>query len=292
MDQRSPEQVSRYRDHQFAQTILDSISAHIAILDEQGYILETNRAWKTFAEENQIQVRPDTTQVNYLDVCENDKDYAFVAAGIRNVIEGKEKEFVMDYPCHSDTEKRWFYMRVTRASGPGPLRIVVSHENITTLKLAQEKLHLREEELFHEKLRMEEANTALKVILRQREEDRQDLEANVLDTVSQLIAPVVRQLKGLELEDRAKKLLSTLDYRLEQVTKPFLQRVASVEATLTPQEIEIAALIREGLLSKDIAERLNISITTVNFHRRNIREKLHLRNTRSNLRSYLISLIE
>jgi len=278
------------RDHQFAQTILDSISAHVAILDAEGYILETNRAWKRFAEQNRIQVRPDMTNVNYLEVCERTGEYAFVAAGIRDVIAGAKGEFVMDYPCHSDTEKRWFYMRATRAGDTGPLRVVVSHENITAIKLAQEKIHRSEQELLQEKLRLEEANTALKVLLARREEDRRDLEANVLDSIRQLVTPVIQQIRVNALPERTEKLVATLEFRLEQVTKPFLHRVEAVESILTPQEIEIAALIREGLTSKDIANRLNISITTVNFHRRNLREKLALRNTGSNLRTYLIKL--
>lgn len=276
----------------FAQTILDSISAHVAILDENGNILETNRAWKSFAEDNRIRIRPDTININYLDVCESGGEFSFVGKGIRDVISGAEEEFVLDYPCHSEQERRWFYMRVVRAAGTGPLRIVVSHENITDLKLAQERIEKSEEEVLLEKQRLEEANTALKVLLRQREADRQDLEANVLDNIRQLVLPVVRQLTGQELSPRVEGLLASLEFRLQEVTKPFIQRMAAVEPLLTPQEIEIADLIREGLTSKDIAERLHICTSTVNFHRRNLREKLNLRNTRTNLRSYLTGLIK
>ena len=281
-------------EHQFTQTILDSISAHVAILDKNGVILETNRAWKKFAEQNSIQVRPDTLNINYLEVCdcagETAGEFSFVGTGIRKVISGSMDEFIMDYPCHSKQEKRWFYMRVIRASGPGPLRIVVSHENITALKLAEERMSISERDLLQEKRRLEEANTALKVLLDKREEDRKELEENVLDNIRQLVLPVTKQLANCDLSMRAERLLTTLDMRLVEVTKPFLQRISAIEAILTPQEIELAALIREGLSSKDIADRLNISITTVNFHRRNLRGKLQLRNTQMNLRSHLISL--
>ena len=283
-------------DHQFAQTILDSLSAHVAILDSEGYILETNQAWKLFAEQNRLQQEPPPVPTNYLEVCENSGvekgEYAFIAQGIRDVISGVKNEFALDYPCHSHEEKRWFFMRVVRASGPGPLRIVVSHENITALKLAQEQMDLHKQELLLEKRRLEEANTALKVLLQRREADRRELEENVLDNIRQLVIPVSEQLAALDMSVRARNLLATLDMRLTEVTKPFLQRVSDVSALLTPQEIEVAALIREGLTSKAIAERLNISLTTVNFHRRNLRRKLQLKNTRANLRSYLIGLAE
>ena len=198
----------------------------------------------------------------------------------------------MEYPCHSKEEQRWFYMRVTKAGGPGPLRIVISHENITTLKRTEKLLRQSEEELRHETQRLEEANTALKVMLRQREADRKEMEEDVMNNIRQLITPVIKQIKNHNLPKQKCQLLCTLETRLSEVTKPFLQRITGVETILSPKEIEIATLIREGLSSKEIAEQLNLSINTVSFHRRNLRSKCNLRNTRSNLRSYLISLMK
>ncbi|MDJ0721127.1 MAG: LuxR C-terminal-related transcriptional regulator [Desulfobacterales bacterium] len=280
-----------------AQTILNSLSAHVAILDENGFILETNRAWMQFAEANQIRMRPDTHNVNYLDICDSADGYSAdesssVARGIRDVIAGRVAEFVMDYPCHSPNEKRWFYMRVTRAAGPGPQRIVVSHENITSLKLAEERLRESENALWQEKQKLEDANTALKVLLQQREADQRRMESDVLDNVRRMVVPLVERLGRLPLPRPAKPILSSLEKRLAELTQPFLRRLSAAESVLTPQEIEVAALIREGLSSKEIAVRMNLSLTTINFHRRNLRRKLNLRNASINLRTYLLSLTE
>jgi PAS domain-containing protein len=198
-------------DHRFAKTILDSITAHVAILDKNGFILETNRAWKEFARQNRIQMRPDTLDVNYLEICdrssqETDGNSSMVASGIRDVISGKSSEFVMDYPCHSPDEKRWFYMRVTKATGPGPIRIVVSHENITAFKLAEERLRESEEALWFEKQKLEEANTALRVLLRKRESDQYEMESNVLDSIRYLVTPVMRRLSGQTLRSYLKNV--------------------------------------------------------------------------------------
>ncbi len=282
---------------QLARTILNSLSAHVAILDENGFILETNRAWMQFAEANQIRMRPDTLKVNYLDICDSADGYsadesASVAQGIRNVIAGRMEEFVMDYPCHSPDEKRWFYMRVTRAAGPSPQCIVVSHENITALKLAEERLRESEKALWQEKQKLEEANTALKVLLRQREADQRRLEADVLDNVRRMVVPLLERLGRLPLPTRAKTMLASLEKRLDELTQPFLRRLSAAESVLTPQEIEVAALIREGRSSKEVATLMNLSLTTINFHRRNLRRKLNLRNSRINLRTYLVSLTE
>ncbi|MGD8846651.1 MAG: LuxR C-terminal-related transcriptional regulator [Desulfobacteraceae bacterium] len=282
---------------QLSQTILNCLSAHVAILDENGFILETNLAWKKFAKQNRLEIRPDSRDVNYLEICDSAGgqtagESSFVAEGIRDVIKGRSAEFVMEYSCHSPDEKRWFYMRVTRTAVPGPLRIVVSHENITPIKLAEEKLRRSEDALLREKRKLEEANTALKVLLRQREADRRNLEADVVDNLARVVTPVLNRLAKQPLPERSKSLIASLDTRLSQLIKPFLRRMSAIHAALTPQEIEIATLIREGLYSQEIADRLNLSITTVNFHRRNLRRKLGLRNTRKNLRAFLTGLVE
>jgi DNA-binding NarL/FixJ family response regulator len=281
--------------YQLAQTILNSLTAHVAILDENGFILETNRAWKRFAEANDIRMRPDTLHVNYLEICDSAAgttadESAPVAQGIREVIAGKAEEFVIDYACHSPEQQRWFYMRVTRATGPGPTRIVVSHENITALKLAEERLRTSERALSLEKRRIEEANTALKVLLRQRELDQRELEAHVLDRVKRMVLPLLRRLERLKLPPKAEPLIGRLESRLSELSQPFLRRLSTVMKLLTPQEIEVATLIREGCSSKEIAEQLHLSPTTINFHRRNLRRKLNLQHTRTNLRAYLMNM--
>ena len=149
-----------------ANIILDALSAHIAILDENGIILKTNRAWQNFADDNQLQHSAGGPPINYLSVCdlatgESSREAKTAATGIRAVIKGQVDEFLLDYPCHSPSEKRWFYMRVTRIPGSGPMRAVVSHENITALKRAEEALKVHEQELELKTRHLEEVKTAL-----------------------------------------------------------------------------------------------------------------------------------
>ncbi len=281
----------------FARTILDSLTAHVAILDENGFILETNRAWKRFARENRLQMRPETKNINYLEICDSaadDEDGGDmdVAKGIRDVIAGRIEEFVLDYPCHSPEEKRWFYMRVTRATGPGPMRIVVSHENITALRQTENRLRESKEALRQEKKKLEEANTALRVLLQQTEAHRKDMESDVIDNLHRQVRPVLNRLLKLKLPRPAVASIDSLDKRLSELTRPFLRRLSALESVLTPQEIEIASLIREGLSTKEIAAQLHLGVTTVNFHRRNLRKKLNLSNTPTNLQTFLMALAE
>jgi PAS domain S-box-containing protein len=127
----------------FAQATLDALSEHIAVLDDAGTIIAVNRAWRAFAESNLPLVSDINPGTNYLAVCDGARgpyaeDAAAVAAGIRAVISGARSAFELEYPCHSPETKRWFVCRVSRFPGPGTVRVVVAHENITERKQSGE----------------------------------------------------------------------------------------------------------------------------------------------------------
>lgn len=128
----------------FARATLDSLSAHIAIVDGSGAVVAVNRAWRKFAAENGAAGNV-SEGADYLAVCDSavgeQSEYAAAfAEGIRAVLLGEREEFAMEYPCHSPTERRWFMGRVTRFPANGPPRAVISHEDITERKLAEEAL--------------------------------------------------------------------------------------------------------------------------------------------------------
>ena len=134
-----------------AKTVLNSLSANIAILDEYGVILQTNQGWRDYATANKMEGPDDSIGVNYLTLCDattgKEAKYARdVAAGIRSVIKGETKEFLYDYPCHGPDGRHFFYLRSIRVAEKEPIRVVVSHEDITALKLAEEALLKREKE--------------------------------------------------------------------------------------------------------------------------------------------------
>ena len=278
-----------------ARTIFDSLSANIAILDHNGIIMATNRAWQKFAGDHDMKTDFDSVGYNYLDICDRatgeDAKISYRAAeGIRSVIQGKTKEFLFDYPCHSPTQKHWFNMRVIRLVDMESVMVIVSHEEITALKLVEESLRENEALLLQQKRELEESNIALKVILKQRETDRVDLEQRVLDNIKELVFPYLEKLKNSELNKNQKAIVKIVEDHLNDVISPFLERLISLSKILTPQELQVAIMIKEGKSSKEIADMLNVSLSTINFHRKNLRTKFGLNSRKANLRSYLLSL--
>jgi diguanylate cyclase (GGDEF)-like protein len=126
---------------EFWREALDSLTAHVAILDGEGTILAVNLAWRQFATHNDLPDPDACIGVNYLAVCRkataSEPHAAAIVAGIHMVLEGRRKEFFTSYPCHSPKKQRWFMFRVRRFEGPGPARLVVAHENITAPRSAQ-----------------------------------------------------------------------------------------------------------------------------------------------------------
>jgi DNA-binding CsgD family transcriptional regulator len=128
------------------------------------------------------------------------------------------------------------------------------------------------------------------VLLEHREKDRRKLEENVLVNVKKLVMPSLEEISFRNLDQRSRNLLEIVHQRLDEIISPFLNRLTSMNRLLTPREVDVAALVREGKTSKEIAGLLNISVSAVDFHRKKIRQKLKLTNEKSNLRSYLLSL--
>ena len=132
-----------YREAEgFVKSALNAMSAHIAILDEQGSILDVNAAWRQFADDNGFENSSYGIGMNYLAVCDQSatQDAQQVAQGIRNVLAGVVSEFYLEYPCHAPSERRWYVVRVSRFEWYGYQRLIVAHQNVTDLKKVQIEL--------------------------------------------------------------------------------------------------------------------------------------------------------
>ncbi|HEY2584977.1 MAG TPA: ATP-binding protein [Tepidisphaeraceae bacterium] len=139
-------------NEQFARSVVDALPMHIAILNGSGVVLSTNRAWRDFAANFPCEDNDRVAEgVNYLGFCDElagrrDPRAAQFAGGIRSVARGHENEFAVEYALQREKERRWFLARVTRFPGDGPVKLVVSHEDITRRKLAEEEVNKAKED--------------------------------------------------------------------------------------------------------------------------------------------------
>ncbi len=136
----------------FKQTILNSVAAEIAVVGRDGKILAVNEPWRRFALENSADPGESTRRTDvgadYFAVCENthtdseESSELDVCSSIRDVLEGRSPSFSIEYPCHSPTTKRWFVMMVMPLGENANQGIVVSHTEITRIKLSEEQLRI------------------------------------------------------------------------------------------------------------------------------------------------------
>jgi DNA-binding CsgD family transcriptional regulator/PAS domain-containing protein len=155
-----------------------------------------------------------------------------------------------------------------------------------------EKLKQRENELQIKTNALEETNIALRVMLSQRELDKKEMGDRLQGNVKELILPYLQKIKQLcsPKNREISTLLQILEININRITSPFVNTLSSKYYNLTPAEIKIASLVRDGLGNKEIAELLFLSKNTILFHRSNIRKKMGLLNKKVNLRTHLLSL--
>jgi PAS domain S-box-containing protein len=132
-----------------------------------------------------------------------------------------------------------------------------------------------------------ELETTLKVILRYQEADRDSVQQSVISNVQGLILPFVERIRQCLSDPSTQAYLEVVEAGLANIVSPFMRRMASTFANLTPAEIRVSHFIKQGLTTKEIADLLNLSTRTIEAYRNSIRKKMGITNRKVNLRSYL-----
>ncbi len=152
-------------------------------------------------------------------------------------------------------------------------------------------LNKRRKEVEKKAKELEELNTALRVLLKQRDKDKIEFEEKIIANTKTLVLPYIEKLYCSRLREHQTVYLNVIKSNLESIIAPFLSQLVSKYSDLTPTEIQVANLVKEGKTTKEIAVILDSSAGAIDFHRNNIRKKLGLCNTKTNLRSFLLTLI-
>ncbi len=158
------------------------------------------------------------------------------------------------------------------------------------LRKSHDELGMLLRDLREKSENLEEVNIALKVLLKQRENDQKELAEMALTNVRKLVLPYLGKLKRSQLSNAQSTLVEILELHLSDITSSFTKKLGIEAADLTPTELRIAVLIRDGKSTSEIAEILCTSEKTIETHRGRIRKKLGLQGRRSNLVSHLLTI--
>lgn len=237
-------------------SILDALDVHVVLLDKEGVILQTNRAWDDFAAQNPGEGGAIPKQVglgaNYLVVCQAasgaSAENAYAAyRGIRDVLTGKKRLFTLEYPCHSPFEQRWFVMKVTALKGAHPRQVVVVHTNVTALRKAELEMQRKTREL-----------------------------TLALESLENFAG----QLKNaLKLDQSIRGARDRLDPSRTPLQQASGHREAEGLKLLSKREQEVLLALTRGERNTEIAARLDLSVKSVSTYRSRVLEKLQVKST-------------
>jgi hypothetical protein len=190
-----------------------------------------------------------------------------------------------------------FYLVEMPPSDEGPflkeeraLLDAVAEQIGTTATRISAELELQEinRQLTVERQALKEANTALRVVLSRIEQEKQEIRRDVNTNVERVLKPILQAL-SLQLPAPQKNYVQILEKSLDDITSPFVSRLSELFRSLTPTEVAVCGLIRNGMRTKEIAESRGVSEATINRHRENIRRKLAIANSEINLTTFLQS---
>ena len=264
----------------FQQNLIDSIPAPVYFKDTDLNYLGCNRAFEEtlgFTKEHIVGKTVHDILPEKLARIHHQKDLQLLQAG-----EIKYYEVSSAYPNGKKHDllvfKALFHNKNGSVEG-----LVGTNLDISERKQAQLQLELHAEEL-------ENANTALRVLLKQVNENKTDMESKVLDNFARLVNPYLDTLEANLANTPQQEYIKVIQENIRKITSAFSQKLSSSYIGLSPREIQVADLVRHGRTNKESAGVLNVSINAVEFHRNNLRRKLGIQNKKVNLRTYLLSM--
>jgi PAS domain S-box-containing protein len=175
-------------------------------------------------------------------------------------------------------ETLWFADAISPRTADSVLLVA---RDITDLKAAEEQLEAKS-------LVLEETNAALKVLIKNMEEARKDLEDNIASNIKTLVMPYIQKIRNLQPGESQTPYIDIVETNLRKIVSPFLHRLD--QYGLTPTEIQVANLVRDGRTTKEIMALTHSSKGAIDIHRYNIRRKLGINKKKVNIRSHLLSL--
>lgn len=188
-----------------------------------------------------------------------------------------------------------FYLEERPAADEGPflkeeralLDAIAEHIGTIAMRIAAEKeLQEKNKQLTLERKALQETNTALRAVLARIEEEKKETKKNIQANIEKILMPILTALT-LEIPKEQRRYVELLKSNLDEITAPFINQLSQKYQSLTPTEIKICNMIRNGMRTKEIADMQGVSLATINRHREHIRKKLNITNRKVNLVTFL-----
>jgi PAS domain S-box-containing protein len=264
---------------EYLRTVFDSVYDAIIVHDPGGRVVDVNDKMLDMYGVG----REEALKLSIIDdYSASDNPIAEVWERWKKVLSGENQFFEWKAKRPKDGSVFNVEVFLTKLALPQGDAILANVRDVTDKKKAEDELKAKS-------LSLEEVNAALKVLLRQRDQDKNEMEGRIVDNVRKLVLPYVERLKGNRLEDEQKTCLNILETNLMNIVSSFVQKMASAYPQFTRSEILVANLIRDGKTVKEIAKVSGVSENAVNRHRQNIRNKLGLNRRKVSLKAYLMS---
>ncbi len=276
-DRKRLEEMTIMQERDLNKAIIDSLPGLFYVVDEQFRFLLWNKNFLNITGYSAEELEGMTV----LDF-QRKSDQNSIISEVRDAISFGETSVEAEVLLKDGTAKTFFFSSRKIIYNDKPC-VVGTGFDITVRNRALEELRRSATEL-------EEANTALRVFMKNQGKDKQLMGEKLQTNINDLVIPYLEKLKQANLDDRHKKYVSVLESHLSDILSPFMTSFLSAHKKLTPQEIQIVDLIKKGKNTKEIAELLNASTSTIATHRNNIRKKMKLRNAKINLRTHLMSI--
>jgi DNA-binding CsgD family transcriptional regulator len=160
---------------------------------------------------------------------------------------------------------------------------------IVEIRLERLQNHQTAETLQEKTRHLDRANQALNSLLDHRQTEKRAVEENIYANIRKHVLPYVDKLAAGQLHPEARTHLDIIRTNLRERISPASDSLCARYIELTPTELRVADLVRQGKPTKEIAALLKVAPSSVAAYRNSLRRKLGLVNSRTNLRVFLNS---
>ncbi|MDX1775557.1 MAG: response regulator [Desulfobulbales bacterium] len=264
----------------FQQNLIDSIPVPVYFKDRDLRFLGCNKAF----EESIGFSKEDIIGQTVYEIMDDKQARLHQQQDLQTMKTGKTSSYEMTAASFDGREhdllvfKSLFYDNEGNRGG-----LIATELDITASNQAKLQAELHAEEL-------ESTNTALRVLLKQVNENKTEIENKVMDNFTRLVNPYLDLLDENLANTSQHEYIKVIKENIKKITSSFSLKLSSSYLGLSPREIQVADLVRQGRANKEVARILTISINAVEFHRNNLRRKLGLQNKKINLRTYLLTM--